>query len=129
MKEIKITRNEQRDLMLLRNEVAYYMAKTAQETEYNELLTLYKDKLKKTFKIPELPEPIHHHSACDNCPYNIICCTYLSRDKTVELSQRHPLRKILDQVSCHLLPSHIDYFIHWTGLLALEEEQCRNGTI
>lgn len=27
-------------------------------------------------QIPELPEPINH-TACEKCPYNIICCSYL----------------------------------------------------
>lgn len=126
MKEVKINRNEQRDLILLRNEIAYYMANSGQSIEFRDNFNLYKEKLP-TFGLPELPEPINHHSACYNCPYQIICGSYLSRDTSFQPSNRHPLKNILTQISSHLPPSHIDYFIHWTGLLSIEEEYSKRG--
>lgn len=62
MKELKSSSNEQRDLIMLRNELAYYLSKNPVSSNDKNM---------------ELPEPINHHSACSNCPYNVICCTYL----------------------------------------------------
>lgn len=127
MKEVKITRNEQRDLIMLRNEVAFHMANSNQPIESRDSFKLYNEKIN-TFGVPSLPEPINHHSACGNCPYQVICCAFLSRESSVQLSAKHPLRAVMREVIDNRLPSnHVDYFIHWTGLLSLEEEQGKNG--
>lgn len=128
MREIKVTRNDQRDLILLRNEAAYYMSNNSQPIEFRDSFQLYADKVN-TFSIPKLPEPINHHSACENCPYQTICCAFLSRDKEVKLSKSNPLTQILAAIPNYLSENHIDYFIHWTGLLSLEENQSQNGII
>lgn len=128
MKEIKVTRNDQRDLILLRNEAAYFMSRNTQQIEYRDSFNIFSEKIK-TFGIPELPEPINHHSACGNCPYINICCAFLKRDTTHTLSESNPLKYIVEGISKLLADSHIDYFIHWTGLLSLEQQQCGNGII
>lgn len=128
MKEIVVNRNDQRDLMLLRNDVAYYTNKNRQSVEYRKSFKMFTRRMN-TFANPELPEPISHHNACCKCPYNAICCAFLTNDKSTEIAPTHPLRRVMDDVSDHLLPSHVDYFVHWSGLLALEEKASRNGGI
>lgn len=119
MKELTVTRNEQRDLIMLRNEVAHHMANTLQPIGGPDGLS---------FGLPSLPEPINHHSACGNCAYNVICCSLLSSDEVAKLSINHPLRPVLEATVTSRLPSeHLNYFIHWSGLLALEEHQGKNG--
>lgn len=126
MKEVHINRNEQRGLIMLRNEVASYTTK-------NDLTTKIKNNMKtssnehEAFGVPYLPEPINHHSACSSCPYNTICCSFLSRDESIILPEKHPLKQISQQIFSELTSDHIDYFIKWNGLLALEEEQLSNG--
>lgn len=124
MNEVNINRNEQRGLIMLRNEVASYVVK-------NELTNRIKRNMvtssneRNIFPVPYLPEPINHHSACSNCPYNLICCSFLSREEATILPDKHPLKQL--QQFPQLTSDHIDYFIKWNGLLALEEEQASNG--
>ncbi len=127
MKEVNSNRNEQRGLIMLRNELASYVSKND-----------WTNKIKKSngtsscegqqFTVPKLPEPINHHSACGNCAYNRICCSFLSRDESIVLPDKHPLKELQQQMP-QLTSEHIDYFIKWNGLLALEEEQMSNGKL
>lgn len=142
MREVKGSRNEQRDLILLRNELAYYLSKqndtyanvSGHPAEQNTENFIKSDQnLKSEFyrisKQPELPEPISHHSACRTCPYNVLCSMYLNQDPEMmsSLGENHPLREIASLVTCHLTENHIEYFCHWVGLLALEEQDCRKS--
>lgn len=132
MRQVKGNRNEQRDLILLRNEVAYYLSK--QHESYATLCENTDDDFDAQFKRltvrPDLPEPINHHSACQSCPYQVLCSTYLARNPEMmsTLSKQHPLREMASLVTCHLTEAHIDYFCRWVGLLALEDleaKKCR----
>lgn len=113
MKEVSITRHAQRDLIMLRNDLAYYSLKQLPETVNNKIT------------IPELPEPINHHSACQACPYNVICCTYLKNDLKANLSENHPLQEVSKNCLSHLKDKYFEYFIHWTGIIAYEVEVSR----
>lgn len=142
MREVKGTHNERRDLMLLRNEISYYLAK--QSDSYanigrKSLLSEDKDnksnddlltELMRVSYIPELPEPINRGNVCATCPYNILCSVYLNQDaKTLStLNAKHPLREIAPLVTTHLKDTHIDYFCHWVGLMALEDQENKKCT-
>lgn len=128
MKEVIVSRNDQRDLIMLRNEVAYYTTKNSQSVEYRESFKLYSTRMD-TFANPELPDPINHQNACCKCSYNSICCAFISNDKNSDIAPTHPLHRVIEAVSEHLPPSHVDYFVHWSGLLALEEKASRNGKV
>nr|XP_022919346.1 DNA replication ATP-dependent helicase/nuclease DNA2 [Onthophagus taurus] len=114
LKEIKINESEKRDIILLRNDLAYFLKQRVQLKR--------NDKDEKTLESMKLPEPIHHHSACGKCPYNIICCAYLSKEN-YDLSSNVSLKEVSKSVLSHLSESHINYFIHWTNLLDLESSQ------
>lgn len=131
MRQVKGSRNEQRDLILLRNEVAYYLSK--QQESYAELCedtdNDFDVRFKRLTDLPILPEPIHHHNACQNCPYQVLCSLYLNKDPEMmtSLSQQHPLREMASLVTCHLTEAHIEYFCRWVGLLALEDLEAKKG--
>lgn len=118
MKELTVTRNEQRDLIMLRNEVAHYMSNPLQKPVGD---------AGRSFHPPALPAPINHHSACGKCEYAVLCCSLLSDKEVASLSVNNPLRTIAKAVSTRLAAAHVDYFVHWSGLLALEEQHSKNG--
>lgn len=125
MKEVNNSRNEQRGLIMLRNELASYVSKNGLTSRIKKNLEMGETE-RETFSAPHLPEPINHRNACHSCPYNTICYSFLSRDKTICLPDKHPLNE-LQQQTPYLTSDHIDYFIKWNGLLALEEEQMSTG--
>ena len=114
MQEIKSGHSERRDLILLRNTLANYFARKPVEK-------LSDFSSESDWQTLELPEPINHHSACGNCTYNALCCTYLSRDPKVQLSESHPLVKLGKQILEKFKPTHIDYVVKWIALLRMEE--------
>ena len=46
---------------------------------------------------------------------------FYRRDGLSALSPRHPLAEISVSATSHLSAPHIDYLIHWTALLLLED--------
>ncbi|XP_017953827.2 DNA replication ATP-dependent helicase/nuclease DNA2 [Drosophila navojoa] len=126
LREVHEGRNEQRDLILLRNDLAHYLTRDVQLPVANEPLSLTEqpDKLLQPL---QLPEPISHHSACGNCAYATLCCSFASTDPQLELSESHPLRRLMPQVLEHLNQADYEYVFHWCGLLALEEQQARQS--
>lgn len=113
MQEIKSGHHEKRDLILLRNTLAYYFAKKPEDLcNINSELEL---------KAMELPEPINHHSACSRCPYQTLCCAYLAKDSNANLSPSHPLTSLIKELQNDFEISHLDYIMKWIALLQLEE--------
>ncbi|KAL7745348.1 hypothetical protein ACLKA6_015366 [Drosophila palustris] len=126
VREVRDGRNEQRDLVLLRNDLAHFLTRNVQLPVAGESLAMPEqpDKLLQPF---ELPEPISHHSACGNCAYATLCCSFASTDANLELSSSHPLRRLMPQVLEHLGQADHEYVLHWCGLLALEDQQSRQS--
>ncbi|XP_045462614.1 DNA replication ATP-dependent helicase/nuclease DNA2 [Harmonia axyridis] len=114
MREIPISENEKRDIMILRNELAYYLRRKP-KTIRSKIM----DKIQKVTP-SDLPSPINHHSACGKCSYNIICSAFLEYNKD-DLSDNKSLKDIKDSVLSHLTEEHINYFILWSSLVNLEE--------
>ncbi|KAH8420568.1 hypothetical protein KR009_011501 [Drosophila setifemur] len=117
LKEIPSHRNEQRDLILLRNELAHWLTRE---------VAIPAGKDEKLEQL-HLPEPISH-SACAKCAYNTICSSMAQRDEGLELSEQHPLKKLMPELLGHLTEQDQDYVQHWCGLLALEEQQNRQSS-
>ncbi|KAF2883992.1 hypothetical protein ILUMI_22190 [Ignelater luminosus] len=115
LREIPATANEKRDLIMLRNELTYYLTRKPTIAESNPGSSCNpQDSLLHS----ELPPPINHHSACAKCPYNKICCTYLKFDN--EDLKNNLLMNVQKDVLSHLEPAHLKYFVEWSSLLALE---------
>lgn len=134
MQQIKSTRNEQRDLILLRNTMAYYLTKEPVPDEKNDEDSQKSDNLvlaKKNndeplnkpikWKLAELPEPIYNANACSRCAFNTICCVYGSKDESLNLPDSHPHVKLTNKLLKDLTPAHIDYVINWISMLHMEE--------
>lgn len=111
MSEIRSTRPEQSGLITMRNRLAKYMSA--------EIVT--RDKL------INLPEPIKHHSACETCPYNTLCCSFLKRESNYALNPNHPLVKVQAKHAGHLTDAHLDYFLHWCHLITLEHNEAQKS--
>ncbi|KAL6261113.1 hypothetical protein P5V15_008642 [Pogonomyrmex californicus] len=113
MQEIKSGHHEKRDLILLRNTLAHYFAKKPENPQGTDA--------ESDLKAMELPEPINHHSACGRCPYQTLCCAYLAKDPSANLSSSHPLTAMIKQLRDDFETSHLDYVMRWIALLQLEE--------
>ncbi|RZC34552.1 DNA replication ATP-dependent helicase/nuclease DNA2 [Asbolus verrucosus] len=109
LKEIKATPQEKRDIMILRNELAYYLTRNTIKSSSDVLM-----------KPPELPEPINHHSACAKCSYNVICTSFL-KFNNYDLSKNKALQEVQNDATAHLTEAHLSYFIHWVTLLSMEQ--------
>ncbi|EDX02897.1 DNA replication ATP-dependent helicase/nuclease DNA2 [Drosophila yakuba] len=118
LREVGSGRNEQRDLLMLRNDLAHWLTREVAIPAGKE------DPLE---QLP-LPEPVYHHSACGNCAYNTICTSFAQKDSSLELSDSHPLKKLMPQLLGHLSEADHAYVQHWCGLLALEEQHNRQSS-
>lgn len=118
LREVASGRNEQRDLLMLRNDLAYWLTREVAIPASKE------DPLE---QLP-LPEPVYHHSACGNCAYNTICSSFAQKDSSLQLSDSHPLKKLMPQLLEHLSEADHAYVQHWCGLLALEEQHNRQSS-
>ncbi|XP_055914312.1 DNA replication ATP-dependent helicase/nuclease DNA2 [Eupeodes corollae] len=125
MREIHGTRNEKRDLIVLRNELSYYLSRylDASKDKIQEYLALPK----KQFAPFELPDPVSHPSACGNCAYATICSVFGKADPSFELSQTHPLCSVSEATTQHLTQDDLFYFTKWCGLLSLEEQEAKKS--
>ncbi|KAI4471143.1 dna2/nam7 helicase family [Holotrichia oblita] len=125
LQEIPYNEREKRDLILLRNELAYYLTrkvelnKNVDKVNGNNVLS-WNQKIN-SLKPSELPEPINH-SACEKCPYNVICSTFLKYEN-VDLTSNKVLNSMKEQGLSHLTDAHIQYFIHFCNLLDLESRE------
>lgn len=107
LREVASSRNEKRDLIILRNDLSRFVSrKFTQKYGAHEFL--------------EYPDPIAHRNACDNCPYNTICTSLLSRDAEKPLSANHPLKSC--EKIAHLSDKDLDYFFRWSQISYLEDQ-------
>nr|XP_023014382.1 DNA replication ATP-dependent helicase/nuclease DNA2-like [Leptinotarsa decemlineata] len=109
LREIKASWKEKRDILLLRNELTYYLTRKPKTVEL--------DGGQKLFP-PEIPEPINH-SSCRSCPYNIICTSY-AKYMEEDISSNKILKDIQENALAHLKESHLNYFMKWITLISYE---------
>jgi len=117
MQEIKSNHHEKRDLIRLRNTLAHYFAMKPEDLQDTS----------SDLKTMELPEPINHRSACIKCPYQMLCCAYLTRDPNANLSSSHPLIPLMKELLDNIDSSYLDYIMKWIALLQLEESYERDN--
>ncbi|XP_076271815.1 DNA replication helicase/nuclease 2 isoform X1 [Rhynchophorus ferrugineus] len=110
LKEVPPTASEKAGLMMLRNELAFYLTK--QPKLVND------DSAKSIIEQPQLPDPIYNRF-CGSCPYNVICVTQ-ARYFNQDISHLKPLRKVSDEIGDAITPEHVDYFMKWSALLTVE---------
>lgn len=111
MSEFQATRPDESGLITTRNRLAKYMSVEVVERDLS----------------INLPEPISHPTACERCPYNILCCSFLKKDKKILVPSSHPLSKLQGKVIAHLQDSHFQYFLHWCHLITLEHNEMKKA--
>ncbi|XP_044269460.1 DNA replication ATP-dependent helicase/nuclease DNA2 isoform X2 [Tribolium madens] len=99
LKEIKATNQEKRDVMILRNELAYFLGSEK----------------------GELPEPLKNHRACHKCGFNTVCSAYLKFEDH-DLTKNQVMQEVQKNTIGHLSQTHLDYFLKWSNLLSMEAE-------
>ncbi|XP_070169589.1 DNA replication ATP-dependent helicase/nuclease DNA2 [Polyergus mexicanus] len=119
MQEIKSSHHEKRDLILLRNTLVHYFSKKPED--FRSISS------ESDLKAMELPDPINH-SACNKCPYQTLCCAYLTRDLNANLSPSHPLTAPMKKLLDNFESSHLNYVMKWLALLQLEETYENNNS-
>ncbi|XP_075155444.1 DNA replication helicase/nuclease 2 [Haematobia irritans] len=124
LREIPSSRNEQRDLITLRNEISHYLTKFLNVSDLPDDLKLDNEKFIQPF---ELPEPISHPTACAKCEYASLCCSFAKTDPSLELRSNHPIRKMSEECLKHLTSKDYEYFIKWCHLLMMEEKEARKS--
>lgn len=112
MSELRSSRAEENGLIFLRNRFATYMKLEIVERD----------------KTINLPEPIRHPTACQKCPYNVICCTFQKKDTKSMLAANHPLYKVLEDTTTHLTDAHYSYFLHWCHIITLEHNDMQRSS-
>uniref|UniRef100_A0A1B0BJL6 DNA replication ATP-dependent helicase/nuclease n=1 Tax=Glossina palpalis gambiensis TaxID=67801 RepID=A0A1B0BJL6_9MUSC len=126
MREITGSRNEQRDLIALRNDLSRYLTLSSRHLKREKQSEISIGKYEQPF---ELPEPISHPTACAKCPYNTLCCTFAQTDPDMMLSTHHELRKVMKDSTGHLNVGDYDYFMKWCHLLIMEEQESRKTNV
>ncbi|KAJ2942811.1 hypothetical protein O0L34_g14997 [Tuta absoluta] len=110
---------ERRDLLLLRNQLVSFLSSGPQDVDTEELTDI-EDAA--SLLQQRLPEPVHHRSACAKCPYLTLCQLHLWHTDGPSVPESHPLSQLQGTALGHLSPAHIEYFLHWSALLRIEEK-------
>nr|CAH7738094.1 unnamed protein product [Callosobruchus chinensis] len=118
LREIPMTHREQRDIVLLRNELAYYLTRRPKIVENKE------SGVKQIYP-PELPEPINHRG-CAKCPYNLLCASY-ARYNNESISNNEVLNNILQGDLKSISEAHLDYIMKWITMISLESKPSTNS--
>uniref|UniRef100_A0A2A4JCZ8 DNA helicase n=1 Tax=Heliothis virescens TaxID=7102 RepID=A0A2A4JCZ8_HELVI len=118
LREVSCGYPERRDLMMLRNQLVQYLTPSPQSVDPENLVDIEEASVMLQQK---LPEPVDHHNACSKCPYLTLCSLHLWHTDGPTVSECHPLTKLRTEALGHLTPKHIQYFLHWTALLKMEE--------
>lgn len=77
IKEVSVKRREERDLMILRNNLIYYLKQKVKvidrkdQNNKNEILD--KGSLEASIKLPEIPEVLCNERVCKNCEAITVC--------------------------------------------------------
>ncbi|XP_073830771.1 DNA replication helicase/nuclease 2 [Musca autumnalis] len=124
LREIPGSRNEQRDLITLRNEISHYLNAMP---DFENLPSDPKLEGDKFIQPIVLPDPISHPNACAQCAYVTLCCSFAKTDPSLELRANHPIRKLSEENLKHLTIKDFEYFIKWCHLLLMEENESRKS--
>ncbi|XP_077973735.1 DNA replication ATP-dependent helicase/nuclease DNA2-like [Styela clava] len=113
LSSIALKRNDKRELIIIRNEIANYMVRTISETNSNS--TIFYDPL-------SFPPTIDDERLCRNCSQLRNCSlVYKAIDK--KQSSFFPsssIIKLMEAESSHLSEKDVDYFNHWMTCTLLE---------
>ena len=125
MREIQSTRNEQRDLIGLRNELSHYLSRLSE----NIVLPEKEQDEDEFYTHPFiLPEPISNPANCYKCKSATLCCSFAKTQLTVDkFIDDSPRLQFTAQQLSHLTEADLIYFVDWTQLLMMEEQEVRKS--
>ncbi|XP_063388913.1 DNA replication ATP-dependent helicase/nuclease DNA2 [Cydia fagiglandana] len=118
LREVSCGYPERRDLIMLRNQLVQYLADGPTATDPEQMTDIEEAS---SLLQQNLPEPVNHHNACAKCPYLTVCSLHLWHTNGPTVSEQHPLSKLKQDALGHLSAAHVNYFLHWTALLKMEE--------
>ncbi|XP_063368621.1 DNA replication ATP-dependent helicase/nuclease DNA2 [Cydia amplana] len=118
LREVSCGYPERRDLIMLRNQLVQYLADGPTATDPEQMTDIEEAS---SLLQQNLPEPVNHHNACAKCPYLTVCSLHLWHTNGPTVSENHPLSKLKQDALGHLSAEHVNYFLHWTALLKMEE--------
>ena len=103
IRSIPSSRHVKRDLIMLRNELSYFLNQKFPYTNEKSIENC----------VPTLPEPLDDYRTCSFCPFNKVCTTLALKDEN--LSDVHSLKLLYNNKHQYLTTQHMDYFIRWSG--------------
>uniref|UniRef100_A0A8C3C527 DNA replication ATP-dependent helicase/nuclease n=1 Tax=Cairina moschata TaxID=8855 RepID=A0A8C3C527_CAIMO len=105
------TRMDKRELMKLRNQVAFYL-----------MHSTYKSAVGRQSQLAALPPVIDDSQACKYCSQMHNCFLYSRavEEETASVSFPPAMVSIIEKETRHLKPSHLKYFSLWYLMLTLE---------
>lgn len=116
MEEMTAPDRERRDLIRLRNDLAFHLAARLEASQV-------------TGKEPSLlplPPPIAHERGCQQCPHKVTCAVHQVLKEEVPAAP-HPMSFLVPQHTAHLSTQHLEYFRHWCLLHQLEAAENLGG--
>ncbi|KAL1116792.1 hypothetical protein AAG570_005264 [Ranatra chinensis] len=108
IKEVRAGEAEKRDLIMLRNELSYWLAQSGVPNWGGP---------------PLLPPPIDHHSACAKCSYLSVCSSALRLEGLGSLKESNVLKSLAAQATSHLTDAHLKYVFDFMSLVLMEKTQ------
>lgn len=133
LRDVPISNNEKRDLIMMRNEIVYYLtrqpefAKSAGSDKCSGSQSDWTITDIEDLVAAKLPEPINR-SVCGKCEYNVICSAYLHKEGR-NIDEYEHLKSLQPEIMGHLTMKHINYFTRWCALLALESNVEANKSV
>lgn len=110
--EIHKSHEEARNLIILRNTLAYY-------------LNIQSDTSSDTSKLStpmRLPSPINNWKMCKRCDYNMICHAHVRMGTCDLVEPTNPMASTRRKTFKHLTTQRMRFFIEWMGVLQLESK-------
>uniref|UniRef100_A0A336MTG1 CSON005781 protein n=1 Tax=Culicoides sonorensis TaxID=179676 RepID=A0A336MTG1_CULSO len=107
--------NELRDLILLRNQLVFYLSnyETKSTTNFEKI------------SVMKLPDPITRESVCRSCEYNNVCSAIYSNSSTKDHNQ--PLLRLSKELLSHISEEELKYIMKWIEILMKEEAAINEG--
>eukprot|EP00057_Strongylocentrotus_purpuratus_P020670 XP_011675144.1 PREDICTED: DNA replication ATP-dependent helicase/nuclease DNA2 [Strongylocentrotus purpuratus] len=123
MKAVPANHLDKRELIHLRNQLAYYLSRTARSTTTPTAPSSadWPSQTKPSLIPPILPEPIRDDFSCKRCAH-LQACSSLHKLEGSSTQLASSVQELFTESIEHLPDSHLQYFAHWYLLCCLEHE-------
>ncbi|XP_041474076.1 DNA replication ATP-dependent helicase/nuclease DNA2-like [Lytechinus variegatus] len=123
MKSVPANHMDKRELIHLRNQLAFYLSRTARSitTSTAPSSADWPSQTKPNLIPPVLPEPIRDDFSCKRCAH-LQACSSLHKLEGSPTQLPSSVQGLFNETIEHLQDSHLQYFAHWYLLCCLEHE-------